>query len=94
MLDPNRVVYMKLNLDMEVSIFSSPLCLYLTHVRDRIREKQTKLRFINIFGNLSRQRLLSTTIRRICSSVRNSFWELVSPSILETDSIIEIVAAA
>ena len=47
-------------------------------MQERIREKQNELRFVNIFGNLCRQQLLATQIRRICSSVRNSYQELVS----------------
>ena len=82
MLEPNHVLYMKLHLDVEVRVFTRSR-VYLTCVQDRICEKQTELRFINVFGNLHRQRVLSTMIRRTCSSIRNSYRELVSLPPLE-----------
>ena len=51
-------------------------------VEIKIRERQKELRFFNIFGNLARQRLLASTIRHTCSSLRNSYRELVSATYL------------
>jgi hypothetical protein len=56
-------------------------------VQERIREKQSELRFFNIFGNLSRQRHLATIIRRHCSSLRNAYREMVSPPSFVVDDV-------
>ncbi|KAF8259508.1 hypothetical protein EI94DRAFT_1707050 [Lactarius quietus] len=61
LLNPTCLMYMKMHINVE----------------DRIHETQTELRFVNIFGNLSRQRLLATAIRRSCSSLRNAYQELM-----------------
>ncbi|KAF8270608.1 hypothetical protein EI94DRAFT_1797978 [Lactarius quietus] len=46
LLNPNRVRYTQLSIDVEI----------------RICEKQKELCFFNIFGNLAHQRLLGSTI--------------------------------
>ncbi|KAF8260385.1 hypothetical protein EI94DRAFT_1811768 [Lactarius quietus] len=65
LLDPNRVRYTQLSIDVEI----------------RICEKQKELRFFNIFGNLARQRLLGSTIRCTCSSVQNAYREMLCDSV-------------
>ncbi|KAI0258166.1 hypothetical protein BC834DRAFT_793378, partial [Gloeopeniophorella convolvens] len=61
LLDPNRILYMKMYIDVEI----------------KLRECEKDLCLFNIFGNLSRQRLLATTVRHSCSSVRNAYREMV-----------------
>ncbi|KAH9083756.1 hypothetical protein EDB83DRAFT_2309676 [Lactarius deliciosus] len=65
LLDPNRVRYTQMSIDIEI----------------RIRERQRDLHFLHIFGNLAHQRLLGTMIRRTCSSLRNTYQEMLRDSI-------------
>ncbi|KAH9167787.1 hypothetical protein EDB89DRAFT_2074537 [Lactarius sanguifluus] len=71
LLDPNRVRYTQMSVDVEI----------------RIRERQRDLRFFHIFGNLARQRLLGTTIRRTCSSLRNAYREILRDSIFGDNTL-------
>ncbi|KAI9436625.1 hypothetical protein H4582DRAFT_2078250 [Lactarius indigo] len=65
LLDPNRVRYTWMNINVEV----------------RLQERQKELNFFNIFGNLAQQQLLTGTIRRTCSSLRNAYCEMLRDSV-------------
>ncbi|KAH9009159.1 hypothetical protein EDB84DRAFT_1571438 [Lactarius hengduanensis] len=71
LLDPNRVRYTQMSIDVEI----------------RIRERQRDLRFFHIFGNLARQRLLGTIIRRTCSSLRNAYREMLRDSVIGSNTL-------
>ncbi|KAH8983088.1 hypothetical protein EDB86DRAFT_2834093 [Lactarius hatsudake] len=71
LLDPNRVRYTQMSIDVEI----------------RIRERQRDLHFFHIFGNLARQRLLGTMIRRTCSSLRNAYREMLRDSVISPNTL-------
>jgi hypothetical protein len=48
----------------------------------KLREDKEVLRLSNIYNNLSREKMLASHIKRVCSSVRNQFRELVGYDLL------------
>ncbi|KAI9428350.1 hypothetical protein H4582DRAFT_2092518 [Lactarius indigo] len=70
LLDANRVRYTRMNIDVEV----------------KLQERQKELHLFNVFGNLSWQRLLMTTIRRTCSSLRNAYREMLRDSVIGSNT--------
>ena len=87
-LDPNRVRYTTLSVDVEVSILLL-VCILIQisswklHLdQDPQEAKGALLLQYSIFGNLARQELLDSTIRCTCSSVQNSYREMVSANLI------------
>ncbi|KIJ60408.1 hypothetical protein HYDPIDRAFT_98863, partial [Hydnomerulius pinastri MD-312] len=51
-------------------------------VESKIQQSQKDLKFTNIYGNPAREKQLVTHIKRQCSSIRNSFRELLRDSVI------------
>ncbi|KAG1773420.1 hypothetical protein EDD22DRAFT_767274, partial [Suillus occidentalis] len=61
MFDPSRITFTTLHFD----------------VADRLRQECEAFKLTNIYGNPARECFLTICIKRQCSSIRNSFRELV-----------------
>ncbi|TFY74644.1 hypothetical protein EWM64_g9369 [Hericium alpestre] len=70
---------------MAAEMLFKSTCINFMHmhlnVMDKLKEDAKTLRFNNIFGNLARKRYLMMVIKRICSSQRNSFREMIRDSV-------------
>ncbi|KAI0258000.1 hypothetical protein BC834DRAFT_824156, partial [Gloeopeniophorella convolvens] len=64
--EPGRINYMHLH----------------THVMTDLRQRQNELRLNNIFASLYRERQLAMAVKRICSSVRNGYREMLRDSVI------------
>ncbi|KAG2124002.1 hypothetical protein DEU56DRAFT_983680 [Suillus clintonianus] len=64
--DPNRITFMTLHFD----------------VADHLREDREAFKLTNIYGNPARERFLTIYIKCQCSSIRNSFRELLRDSVI------------
>lgn len=57
-----------------------PLDTHSPIPQDHLRENCEAFKLMNIYGNPARERFLTIYIKRQCSSIRNSFRELVRTS--------------
>ncbi|TCD66624.1 hypothetical protein EIP91_001134 [Steccherinum ochraceum] len=68
LLEPDRVTFMKLFLDL----------------KDDIWEHRASMSMAHVIGNPAREKSLLNTMRSVCSSVRNGFREIVRDSVIGT----------
>ncbi|KAG1795418.1 uncharacterized protein HD556DRAFT_1472944 [Suillus plorans] len=68
--DPNRITFMTLHFD----------------VANHLHKDREAFKLTNIYGNPARERFLTIYTKRQCSSVRNSFRELLRDSVIGDDT--------
>ncbi|KIN97130.1 hypothetical protein M404DRAFT_32591 [Pisolithus tinctorius Marx 270] len=66
-------------------IFEASRITFMTihfDVESKVQQSQKELQFTNIYGNPAREKILMAYIKQQCSSVRNSFRELLRDSVI------------